>query len=127
MNTRTIQRFPAAQAKRIRALYELVRNKDDWTKPICASIDEPAVFAYLPAEQRQAAREAMMRDLQQAVSLHTGESASVFVAVNDNAIRFHVRAAGYRAPVRTAANERLFGWNSECIIRPGSGSRRLPA
>ncbi|HEY2627647.1 MAG TPA: hypothetical protein VGI57_00900 [Usitatibacter sp.] len=98
MSITTLQRFPAARAKRMRALYEMVRSKDDWTQPISAAVDEPALFAYLPDGERRAAREAMMYDLQQAVALHTGESASVFVAVNGDAIRYHVRAAGYRAP-----------------------------
>jgi hypothetical protein len=109
MNINMVQRFPAARAKRIRALYELVRSKDDWMKPVSASVDEPALFAYLPDAQRQEAREAMMRDLQEAVSLHTGEPASVFIAVNGNAIRYHVRAAGHRMPPISAVGTRAVG------------------
>ena len=109
MSTNMVQRFPAARARKIRALYEMVRNKEDWTKPISAAIDEPALFAYMPDPRRQAARESMMRDIQEAVALHTGEAASVFVAVNGNTIRYHVRAAGYRAPVLQGAEMRQFG------------------
>jgi hypothetical protein len=109
MNKGTVSRFPAARARRIHALYEMVRNKADWAQPISAALDEPAVFAYLPDPHRQVARESMMRDLQEAVAFHTGEAASVFVAVNGSAIRYHVRAPGYRAPEARTNPTRLFG------------------
>jgi hypothetical protein len=108
MSKHTVQSFPVARARKMRALYEMVRNRKDWRQPINASVDEPAMFAYLPDPQRQVARESMMRDLQQAVTLHTGEATSVFVAVNGNAIRYHVRAGGYRAPAINVAATKLF-------------------
>jgi len=99
---------PAARARRFRALYEMVRNREDWTRPIDASVDEPAIFAYLPDARRLAAREALRNDLLEAVSFFTGGEAAVFVSMNGDSVRFHVRAPGYRAR-GPAAVRRLFG------------------
>jgi hypothetical protein len=101
--------YPPARAKRFRALYDLVRNKDDWTKPIRMTLDEPAVFAYLPEPKRRAAREALMSDLQQAVAVYTGELPSIHVSLNGDSVRFHVSAPGHRAPGKPAVVRRIFG------------------
>jgi len=93
----------AARARRFRALYDLVRAREDWTRPIDTSIDEPAIFAYLPEPRRLRARECLRNDLEEAVSFFTGGQAAVFVSVNGDSVRFHVRAAGYRAPARKPA------------------------
>ena len=108
MGRSMVQAYPPARAKRFRALYDLVRNKDDWTKPINASLDEPAVFAYLPEPTRRAAREALVADLQQAVAVYTGEAPKVYIAMNGDSVRFHVSAPGYRVVGKAAKVTRLF-------------------
>jgi len=107
MSSSMVPSYPAARAKRFRALYDLVRNRQDWTKPISTSLDEPAVFAYLPDAKRRAAREALVADLQQAVAVYTGEPARVFVAMNGDSVRFHVTAPGYKAVGKAAAVAKL--------------------
>lgn len=109
MSKSMVPTYPPARAKRFRALYDLVRNRQDWTKPVETSIDEPAVFAYLPDDKRRAAREALAADLQQAVTVFTGEPATICVALNGDSVRFHVRAAGYKAAPKPATVKRLFG------------------
>ncbi|HTS84496.1 MAG TPA: hypothetical protein VMG61_05275 [Usitatibacter sp.] len=111
MSKTMVQSHPAAaRARRFRALYEMVRNRADWTRPIDASVDEPAIFAYLPGARRLAAREALRNDLKEAVAFYTGEDASVFVSVNGDSVRFHVRAPGYRASANGLARVmRMFG------------------
>ena len=108
MSKSMVPAYPPARARRFRALYDLVRNKDDWTKPVSTSLDEPAVFAHLPEPKRRAAREALVADLQQAVAVYTGEPAKVYVAMNGDSMRLHVSAAGYRAVGRAATVTRLF-------------------
>jgi hypothetical protein len=111
MSKSTKQRFQVARTKRMRALFDMVRNRSDWNMPINTALDEPALFAYLSDAQRREARESMVNELQEAVAIHTGEEATVFVAVNGDAIRYHVRATGHRAPERAGsrAEMRLFG------------------
>lgn len=109
MSKSMVPTYPPARAKRFRALYDLVRNRQDWTQPIDTSLDEPAVFAYLPDNKRRAAREALAADLQQAVTVYTGEPATIFVALNGHSVRFHVRAAGCKAPREPTRIGRLFG------------------
>jgi hypothetical protein len=109
MSKSMVPTYPSARAKRFRALYDMVRNKDDWTQPVSTTLDEPAVFAYLPDHKRLAAREALVADLKQAVEVYTGEPAKVFVAMNGDSVRFHVTASGYRAVGRQAAVKRLYG------------------
>jgi hypothetical protein len=109
MSKTMVPAYPPARAKRFRALYDMVRNKEDWTKPITTTLDEPAVFAYLPDHKRRAAREALVADLLQAVEVYTGEPATVLVAMNGDSVRFHVSAAGYRAVGKPAVVRRVYG------------------
>ncbi len=108
MSRSMVPTYPPARAKRFRALYDLVRNKEDWTQPVSTTLDEPAVFAYLPDHKRRAAREALVADLQQAVAVYTGEPAKVYVAVNGDSVTFHVTAGGYRAVGKPATVTRIF-------------------
>jgi hypothetical protein len=109
MSTRSmVPTYPPARAKRFRALYDMVRDKEDWTKPVTTTLDEPAIFAYLPEPKRRAAREALVADLQQAVAVFTGEPAKVYVALNGDSVRFHVSAAGFRAVGKAAEVKRMF-------------------
>ena len=99
---------------RLRELFDLVKDREDWRRPIDKTLDEPAVITFMSEARRCAARQAFARDLNEAIAHYTGERGVVLSRAGKDRTRFRVRARGYNAVRRSRALKvgflgRIFG------------------
>ena len=114
VNTRPTSTYRQRLPGRLRALFDLVKDRGDWRRPIDRTVDEPAAFAFMPPAKRESAREAFVRDLNEAIAHYTGERGTILARAGGDAVRFRVRARGYFAVRRSRSRKvgflgRLFG------------------
>ena len=80
-----------ARAQRLRALFNMMRSLHGSRRPFAARVDEPALIALLPDAERYAARDAFVRDLQDAVAIFANQHAAVHATFDGSLVTYHVR------------------------------------